>query len=116
MDYYLSLSADEAKPKLTDASKLIAMSIDTEEERLLPELGLYALNENKGWGTNFHEGFKDLNPILNPEYKFLKKNKSRQDAEKLLNKIGKTISDKVEQEKLKIFMKLIREGHRLTNE
>lgn len=64
------------------------MNLDVDLKRKLHELGLYDLNEYQGWGNNFHKDYKDLNPSLNPLYKFIKKNKKRAMAEKMVNKLG----------------------------
>ena len=73
------------------------MAIDPKTMRRFSWLGLLDLNQSKGWGTNFHEGFKDLNPILNPGYKFLNRKLSRKIAEETINKLGLQLFENIEE-------------------
>ena len=54
------------------------------QSKRISQLGLFELNIKKGWGANFHSGFKDLNPQLNPKYKFQRKKLSQIMAEKYI--------------------------------
>ena len=61
------------KKQLTRPSQLMRKSIrdyDPVTNKRISTLGLADLNRLKGWGNDFHKGFVDLNPYLNPTYKF----------------------------------------------
>lgn len=79
------------------------MNLDPARQRKLKKLGLLDLNRCMGWGSNFHDSFKDLNPELNPQYKFIKKKMSRIMAEKMVNNLGHAMHQKLEKQKLNDF-------------
>ena len=69
-----------------------------------------------GWARKsaFHNNFLDLNPELNPTFKFQRQARSKEIAEKYMNKIHAEMIQAVEDQKLCDFQKLLREGHKFT--
>ena len=78
-EYYLNIY-DRKYRKPTDAATMMHIrckNVDPVTKRKISQLGLQDLNRYKGWGNNFHDGFKDLNPDMNPSYKFQRKGKNK---------------------------------------
>lgn len=50
--------------------------INKKPNRRVSQLGLTDLYLAKKWGSNWHNNFRDLNPELNPSYKYQKGKRS----------------------------------------
>ena len=90
------------------------MNLDPRTSKRISHLGLVDLNKVKGWGVNFHTGFKDLNPELNPQYKFQRKKRAYLIADRYMTTLADKLKQQVEAKKFQDFTELVRKGHKFT--